>query len=530
MWLIPWALAICVVNPFREIAKDDDWAYALTVKRLLDSHEYRLHDWATANLPAQVLIGGAFSEVFGFSFTALRLSTLTVLAVALAGLWRSLKSRGLTASDAGTLTMVVASSPLVFLFGLSFMTDAPFLAWTALTLVTSIRALETRGWKPMFLASVFAALAILTRQFGVVLPAALSGALLVARADGRLWLAGLALPAIAAGFQVWSGLHSPTAFMQVNLAREGVFLGDFAALPGEALRRFSRIAQYVGLFSLPLFPVLAHLATRRRTRTFGAWVVLVAALAISDLATGGASMPSLNGNLSAALSRLPLLRLPLTLAATFAAALLGVLFTRDQEDDRRSASPTSLRLGLTAFLLTLVHVAYVDLLDEYLIPFLPLVVLAVAREFGRAPRALKTATASLSLASLALSAVWTFALFERKEAFWRAADVLRQQGIPAERIYAGEWTYYHLGEGARDLREFSAARIATSTHLVWDPLFAPYHVDENWILLFEEFYRWPDFSRRAVGVYRRIDPPGDEASRDRPEALGIVPPPNAQFP
>lgn len=133
--LLPWAFAVWAVDPSREVAKDDDWAYALTVRHLLDHHEYRLHDWATANMPAQIVWGAGFAKLLGFSFAALRLSTLVLLALALAGLWWHLADEGLSPFDAGVLLAVIYSSPLVFLLGLSFMTDVPFLAWLTLAVV-----------------------------------------------------------------------------------------------------------------------------------------------------------------------------------------------------------------------------------------------------------------------------------------------------------------------------------------------------------------------------------------------------------
>lgn len=121
---------------------------------------------------------------------------------------------------------------------------------------------------------------------------------------------------------------------------------------------------------------------------------------------------------------------------------------------------------------------------------------------------MKWATAALSLVALAASAAWTFLLFERKTAFWKAAEALHQRGIPAETIYAGEWTYYHPRGFDELTTDFSPERIERSTYLVWDPLFRPYDVDEKtWVRIGEESYRWLDLSKRQVSVYRRIDAP-----------------------
>lgn len=508
-WLLPWALAVSAVDPFREVAKDDDWAYALTVQHLLEHHEYRLHDWATANMPAQIFWGAGFASLLGFSFATLRISTLVLLALALLSLWQFLVEEGVAPSDAGILVSVVYSSPLVFLLGMSFMTDVPFMSWLVMALAWYAAALRGNSWRWMLVASLLASAAILTRQFGVALPIALTLLLLAGRNRWPLLAAGVALPAVAGGWQIWSALADPTAFMQINLRAEAQYLADLRASPGQLLWRFTRICQYVGLYALPLGPLLAHLC--RRIRPPWPWVAFLALAAVGDFALHGALMPSLNYNLAALASRAPVLRFPLTLASTAAAIVLGGIFFRRLRG-WRAASPGGLAAVLVAVGLVVLHLAYVDLIDEYLIPFLPLVVIALAPAFGTAPRSVKRATLVLSLTALAISTAWTFVLLERKTAFWRAAENLCRRGVPAEQIYAGEWTYYRLKHVDDLMRDYSAERIAKSTYLVSDALFAPYRADEAWVMVAQEPYRWFDLTERRVSVYRRRgqpDPPAD---------------------
>lgn len=510
--LLPWVIAVWAVGPFREVAKDDDWAYALTVRHLVEHHEYRLHDWATANMPAQIYWGGGFSALFGFSFTTLRFSTLTLLAVALVSIWRFLVSEGLSSFDAGILVSLIYSNPLVFLLGFSFMTDVPFMAWLGLALVGYLRALRDGSWRSMLMGSIFASAAILTRQFGIALPAALSGVLLADRRPRRLLLAGLGLPLLATVWQACSALAEPTLFMGINLEREVGYLGHFLDRPGQTLWRFARICQYVGVFSLPMAPLLIHRAWRARPPWV--WVAVLGGTAVSDFALNGTQMPSLAGNLSAVFLRVPSLRPPLTLLATLVAILLGCAVYRAVAKWKALSAGNRLIAFLGTSLLAL-HLVYVDLIDEYLIALIPLVVLALAASFGAAPSHVKRATAALSLLALAGSAIWTFVLLERKTAFWNAAEALKRTGVPAEQIYAGEWTYYHVNDFDDLTRDFSPQRIEKSTYLVWDPLFAPYRVDDRWARIAEESYRWFDLSERRVWVYRRIGPvsgaaaPGD---------------------
>src|SRR5262249_48576694 len=122
-------LAAGFVNPFREVANGDDWAYALTVRHLLETGEYKLGDWAAANMVAQVSWAALFGEVFGSSLGILRVSTLAVFGLGLVACYRLLRDFGLKDAEASLLTMTVLASPIVVFFAFSFMTDVPFLSW-----------------------------------------------------------------------------------------------------------------------------------------------------------------------------------------------------------------------------------------------------------------------------------------------------------------------------------------------------------------------------------------------------------------
>src|ERR1700693_3756701 len=75
--------AACVVNPFREMPYDDDWAFSETVKHLLDTGQYRLNEWLAPNMPFQTAWGALFCLPFGFSFSALRISTIVLALIGL---------------------------------------------------------------------------------------------------------------------------------------------------------------------------------------------------------------------------------------------------------------------------------------------------------------------------------------------------------------------------------------------------------------------------------------------------------------
>src|SRR6266850_6812147 len=73
-----WSVAVVIVNPIGNFPLNDDWAMATTVKRLVEDGIYRPSGWTGMPLITQTLWGALFCIPFGFSFTALRFSTLAI--------------------------------------------------------------------------------------------------------------------------------------------------------------------------------------------------------------------------------------------------------------------------------------------------------------------------------------------------------------------------------------------------------------------------------------------------------------------
>ncbi len=73
--LIVVAAAI-VAHPTDDIPLIDDWTYAWSVQHFLKTGELRVLDWSAHYPLVQILWGGLFSRIFGFSFSILRVSTL----------------------------------------------------------------------------------------------------------------------------------------------------------------------------------------------------------------------------------------------------------------------------------------------------------------------------------------------------------------------------------------------------------------------------------------------------------------------
>jgi 4-amino-4-deoxy-L-arabinose transferase-like glycosyltransferase len=175
-WLAP-ALLVAVfvlialfVNPLREaLTEDDSWLYAQTAQRFANEGTYRLHSYATANMPVQIYWSAALSKLFGFSLVTLRLSTLVLSCLGLLAFYGLLRDLGLTHARAVGLALVYLCNPYALIFSYSFMTDVQFLSWMMVALFFYARGLRSNCIWRVLGGSLAAAAAIGTRQFGVML-------------------------------------------------------------------------------------------------------------------------------------------------------------------------------------------------------------------------------------------------------------------------------------------------------------------------------------------------------------------------
>src|SRR5262245_43820294 len=215
LWFVVVALTVGVQMNIPVI---DDWTYAWSVERLFADGRFEVLDWSAVYPLGHSLWGAAWSLVFGFSFTTLRLSTLALSLVATCALYlilRELEARPRVAL-LGALT--VAANPVVLLLSSSFMTDIPFVAATLIALLCYIRAMRRGQIHLVWWGGAWACVALLDRQIAIVTPlAALPLLMPRPRGEPKRSAVLLALAATGAAMLVYSlvmmSLVKPTGEM-----------------------------------------------------------------------------------------------------------------------------------------------------------------------------------------------------------------------------------------------------------------------------------------------------------------------------
>lgn len=171
--VLVWIVMSILVNPLGDFPINDDWVYGRAVKSIVEEGNFTLSGGNTsANLVAQAFWGALFCLPFGFSFSALRLSTLVlglIGVLATYGLLREVRASRLISLFGAFL---VALNPIYFGLSNTFMTDVPFFAVAAMSLYFFIRGLRSDRKIDIILGTLLSCFSLLIRQNGIIIPVA----------------------------------------------------------------------------------------------------------------------------------------------------------------------------------------------------------------------------------------------------------------------------------------------------------------------------------------------------------------------
>jgi 4-amino-4-deoxy-L-arabinose transferase-like glycosyltransferase len=477
-WLGSWPLlltvavfaaVVVVINPLRETALIDDWSYADSVHRLLQTGAYHLSDWDSADPRFQIYWGAAVASLFGFSYGALRMSTLILSAASLLALYLLAREHGLRRDVAGLVVLGFLASPLILRFSFTFMTDIPFVSLTLIALYLLTRGLRTGSPALLAVGSVVAGAAILTRQFGVALLIGMIAVWAINSALRRRWLiviAGGTVPAVALVVSYYQNLKHPSWLQAYSEAAESAFLRDSIALTLGSIGRIGVLVMYLGAFALPLGlgVAVAHVGASRgrRRRTLIARIVITAAVIVGAVAIyhpfGGDWLMPLIGLRLGQVALLPVwLRIVYTAAVLLAAtAILGEMRRRYRSGGFGKLPPHQQLLDLTALGSLAGILLFLQFNDEYLLPLIPFALLILGRELGEASSLSLVLTAGLTLALLVAVTLSTRAILTSNQAAWRLGDRAMARGASPAAV-AVSWPWYSKHNFDAFLREVRPA-------------------------------------------------------------------------
>ena len=463
-------LCILATNPVLEMGTNDDWSYIRTSLDLVRTGHLIYNGWATAMLGWQVYWGALFIQLFGFSFTGVRLSTMPLAMGAAYLQYKIFRWFGISSRNAVLGTLTVVLSPIFLPVAASFMTDVPGFFCILLTFYVCLRALDSMTVRSAVLWLTFAAFVSIVggtaRQIVwlgalVLVP---STALLLRDKRGVLALtAALWLATLLAIFAVLSWYAHQSYAIPEKFLNEHLRWRVIPTVVQQARGTFLTLL----LMSLPVsaayLPAFSQISKKWFFGFFGALCLLIALRGHGDHALVVAPwLPNMiteygvlgSGtleNLGVKPVIMPVfVRILVTLlifAATSAsfAALFGL---------RKPAAPRAALLPSWTVILTLVgpfSVAYLFLLlpraafvvtvDRYLIPLAAVLLIPILRYYQER---VQYQAPTLSFAALFLFSAYgvaaTHDYFATDRARLQAAEEVRHAGIPRTEIQGG-WEY-----------------------------------------------------------------------------------------
>ncbi len=215
-WLIGGAalLALIYFDLGPSLAFNDDWEYAWSARQLMAGHGLRVFPGPQKPLALVQVVWSALFTLGHPDERFLRLSIVPFVALAVICSYRLARRLGAGPFWSGVAGMTLLTTPLFLANATSFMSDTAYVALLMAVALAGVRWVETG--KGRLACVVCAALCPLQRQLGVLIPLAVTVALLLARRERKVarneWWWLLALwggVAVAAIFPAAARLSPP---------------------------------------------------------------------------------------------------------------------------------------------------------------------------------------------------------------------------------------------------------------------------------------------------------------------------------
>jgi hypothetical protein len=170
--LLVYFSAAILLHLFANVPLHDDWTYAWSVEHFLKTGKLQVLDWSIHYPFAQILWGTLFCLPFGFSFSALRVSTVVLAWLGALALYGTLRELGRARSESLIATLVLIANPVFFVLSFSFMTDVPFVSVSNIAFFFIVRGFSRRSSLELWLGCAFGVIGFFIRQIAIAIPGA----------------------------------------------------------------------------------------------------------------------------------------------------------------------------------------------------------------------------------------------------------------------------------------------------------------------------------------------------------------------
>ncbi len=257
-----YVVCICIVSPMGNFPLNDDWIYSEAVRTYLQTKQFVLYGACCAACPVHILIGAAVSALFGFSYEALRLTSLTFGFAGIVSLYLILRELRISKMAALLSTLLFACNPIAINVLFSYMTDGPSAALVAIYMYAFVRGIKRNSASALACAGAALTAAVAVRQTNAAFIAANVLVLLSMWFRRKhswtlvLWLILMPLAAFAIADRLLLTAKTDDGYDWYKRSSTGIG-GAIAAKPWKSVCKIDVIlgvgACYLGLFLAPLF-------------------------------------------------------------------------------------------------------------------------------------------------------------------------------------------------------------------------------------------------------------------------------------
>lgn len=476
--IVIWIICIIVVNPIGDFPLNDDWAYGKVVQSLLEKHYLQFPGEVAVTLITQALWGALFCLPFGFSFTALRFSTLTLGLIGILATYSLLRETGASRMLAFIGALLILTNPLYFALSNTFMTDVPFFSFSMLSFYFFVSGIKKESNIKIIIATALAGVATLTRQIGIIIPLSFGFAYIVKNGSDRKFFIKAFLPTVLVGsiliiYQTWLQLTHRIPFAyncHISYLTDPYSLGycHFSIYSFFCIVILTLI--YLGLFLFPflitLFPYIWSVSKKKVLTFFSLSAISIILTVILGSGTFGRRLIPLGGNVlnyygigpvilpdgSKYLPIAPLIfRLLITVIGIIGAALLlwylfsiiAQLFNKHIDPEYLRNNKWVITLFLSVFIVYYIAIsltpAYVDRYQILLLPLLIAIVATIKKNIQlNIPRILTSACILMIILYGLLTVGITHDYLSLNRVRWEALrKIMKDAHLSADRINGG---------------------------------------------------------------------------------------------
>lgn len=478
------AACFLIAWPVAEMGFIDDWSYIKTAEVFAQTGHFVYNGWATAMLGWQIVWGALFIRLFGFSFTAVKLSTVPI-ALATVFLFHSIQIRfEITPRNAILGTLALGLSPLFMPLAVSYMSDVPGLFITLLCLYCCQRACAGQGARATIVWLCLAAIG--DAAGGTARQTAWLGALVIVPCTG--WLLRKRPGVLLTTALLFVGTTCFVYFClrwyagQPYAISESILKGSRLELQGAVILSLVKMFGELLCLLLLVYPLL--IAWLPQLRRFNAASIAITSCVVLDwvLFQWKVTWPLpwiqdvLHSEFAAArdAQMLPdmgqaILPAPVSLAISGLLAgtcIVFILGTRSRLRDRQGSLASAdwheffwltLPFTLSYILVLLPRSMHASVGDRYLLPLFPLAIVFLIRLYQEylAPDLPWSSVVILAVYTL-LAIAGTHDWFAWQRARLVAIDSVRASGVARDEIQAGfeydGWTQVEEGGHINDSR------------------------------------------------------------------------------